>query len=194
MNARPQAAVALTLSLAVAGCAASGETAPATPSTTRATSTAAPASMAAPVRPPAQPGFAYADPEEVCRRFVAALYGADTRSDAGPGDAFRRAVRFASGTLAGQSAAAERDGRWLAWSAHRAYLDALVEPFVDAQLPPDTAITARRAVRVTATAIGEDGWRGWTEHSVADCVLHRGGPDGPGWRVTDYEIRQAGLR
>jgi hypothetical protein len=190
MNARSRATAALALSLAVAGCAAGGQPEPATPSTSAVTT----ATTAACVRPPVQPGFAYADPGEVCRRFVAAMYSADTRSDAGPGDAYGRAVSFASGALAGQSAAAELDGRWLAWSAHRAYLDAHVEPFVDAQLPPDTAITARRAVRVTATAVGEDGWRGWTEHSVADCVLHRGGPDGPGWRVTDYEIRQAGLR
>ncbi|WP_328383741.1 hypothetical protein OHQ88_14355 [Micromonospora zamorensis] len=144
--------------------------------------------------PPTQPGFTYADPAEVCHRFTAALYSADTRRDAGPGDAYQRAIRYASGALAGQSPAASRDGRWATWAEHRAYVDAVVEPFVDAQQPADTAITARRAVRVTSTHLGEDGWRGWTERSLVDCALRRGGPDGSGWRVTAYEIRQAGLR
>ncbi len=150
--------------------------------------------MAAPVPPPTQPGFSYADPGQVCRRFVMALYSADTRRDTGPGDAYQRAMRFASSTLAGQSAAADRDGRWDTWSGHRARVDAVVEAFADPQQPADNGITARRAFRVTATPVGEDGWRGWTERSIADCALTRGGPDGPGWRVTGYEIRQAGLR
>ncbi|MET7879832.1 hypothetical protein ABZS52_23235 [Micromonospora profundi] len=144
--------------------------------------------------PPTQPGFTYADPAEVCHRFTAVLYSADTRRDAGPGDAYQRAIRYASGTLAGQSPAASRDGRWATWAEHRAYVDAVVEPFVDAQQPADTAITARRAVRVTSRPLSEGGWRGWTEHSLVDCALRRGGPDGSGWRVTAYEIRQAGLR
>jgi hypothetical protein len=69
-----------------------------------------------------------------------------------------------------------------------------VEPFTDLQQPADNAITARRAIRVTATPGGEDGWHGWTERSVIDCALRRGGPDDSGWRVASYEIRQAGLR
>ncbi|WP_406083531.1 hypothetical protein OHA01_02010 [Micromonospora zamorensis] len=144
--------------------------------------------------PPTEPGFAYAGPGEVCQRFTAALYSADTRRDAGPVDAYERAILYGSSTLAGQSPAAGRDGRWATWAEHRAYVDAVVEPFVDALQPADTTITARRAVRVTATPTGEDGWRGWTEHNLVDCNLRRGGPDGSGWRVAGYEIRQAGLR
>ncbi|WP_088962623.1 hypothetical protein [Micromonospora purpureochromogenes] len=153
-----------------------------------------PVGMAAPVPPPTQPGFSYADAGQVCPRFVMALYSADTRRDAGPGDAYQRAMRFASSTLAGQSAAADRDGRWATWAGHRVHLNTVVEPFADLPQPADNAITARRTIRVTATPVGEDGWRGWTERSVIDCALRRGGPDGPGWRVTGYEIRQAGLR
>lgn len=190
MNARTRAAAALTLTLAVTGCTADGQPAPTEPSTSASSST----DVAAPVPPPTEPGFAYTDPDEVCHRFTAALYSADTPRDAGPGDAYQRAIRYASGTLAGQSPAASRDGRWATWAEHRAYVDAVVEPFVDAQQPADTATTARRAVRVTVTPLGEDGWRGWTEHSLVDCALRRGGPDGSGWRVTGYEIRQAGLR
>ncbi|WP_157562844.1 hypothetical protein [Micromonospora chokoriensis] len=192
MNARTRTAAVLTLALSVTGCAVGRQPAPAAPSTTRALS--APADVAAPVPPPSQAGFAYADPGEVCSRFAAALYSADTRRDAGPGDAYDRAIRYASGTLAGQSPAARRDGRWATWAEHRAYVDAAVEPFVDGLQPFDTAIAARRAVRVTATPLGEDGWRGWTERSLVDCTLRRGGPDGSGWRVTEYEIRQTGLR
>ncbi|MFF0659117.1 hypothetical protein [Micromonospora tulbaghiae] len=144
--------------------------------------------------PPTQPDFSYAEPGQVCRRFVMALYSADTHRDAGPGDAYQRAMRFASSTLAGQSAAADRDGRWTTWAHRRVYITAIVEPFVDPQPPADTAVSARRAFRVTATPVGEDGWRGWTERSIVDCALRRGGPDGPGWRVTGYEIRRTGLR
>ncbi|RQX02823.1 hypothetical protein DLJ58_30730 [Micromonospora arida] len=127
----------------------------------------------------------------MCHRFTAALYSADTRRDAGPDDAYERAIRYVSSALAGQSPAAGRDGRWATWAEHRAYVDTIVEPFVDALQPADTAITARRAVRVSATPRGEDGW---TEYSLVDCSLRRGGPDGSGWRVVGYEIRQAGLR
>lgn len=190
MNGRFRAAAALTLTLAVTACTADAQPAPTKPSTTA----VSPADAAAPVAPPAQPGFPYTDPGEVCRQFTAALYSADTRRDAGPGDAYQRAIRSASATLAGQSPARNQDGRWATWTKHRAHVDAAVEPFVEDQQAPDTAITARRAVWVTATPLGEDGWRGWTERSLVDCTLRCGGPDGSAWRVTGYEIRQAGLR
>ncbi|MGW5581072.1 hypothetical protein [Micromonospora chokoriensis] len=190
MNARTRAAAAVALTMAVTGCAADGQSTPAKPSGAVPNS----AAVVAPAPPPTQPGFAYTDPGEVCSRFTAALYSRDTRRDVGPGDAYERAVRFASSTLAVQSPAANRDGRWATWVEHRAYVDAVVEPFVDALQPADTAITARRTVRVTSTPLGEDGWRGWTQHSLLDCTLRRGGPDGPGWRVAEYEIRQAALQ
>ncbi|MGC4903951.1 hypothetical protein ACLQ2Y_32025 [Micromonospora echinospora] len=125
---------------------------------------------------------------------MTSLYSADTRRDARPSDAYRRAMRFASDTLAGQSAAADHDGRWTTWTAHRAYLQAVVTPFDDAQPAADNGINARRAYRLSATPVGEDGWRGRTEHSVVDCALRRSEPDGPGGRVTSYEVRLAGLR
>ncbi|MEU8164925.1 hypothetical protein AB0B97_00290 [Micromonospora sp. NPDC049004] len=130
----------------------------------------------------------------MCSRFTAALYSTDTRRDTGPDDAYQRAIRYANGTLAGQNPAARRDGRWATWAQHRAFVDAVVEPFLDALQPADTAIAGHRAVRVTATPLGEDGWRGWTERSLVDCALRRGGPNGSAWRVIGYEIRQAGLR
>ncbi|WP_406043258.1 hypothetical protein OG799_04155 [Micromonospora sp. NBC_00898] len=194
MDARIRVAAALTLTLAVTGCAAGAQPTSAKPSTSSPVVSRGPVGMVAPVPPPTQPGFSYADAEQVCRRFVIALYSADTRRDSGPGDAYQRAVRFASSTLAGHSAAADRDRRWATWAGHRVHLDTVVEPFADLPQPGDSAIAARRTIRVTATAVGEDGWRGWTQHSVIDCALRRGGPDGPGWRVSGCEIRQAGLR
>ncbi|MEV4210195.1 hypothetical protein [Micromonospora sp. NPDC049662] len=144
--------------------------------------------------PPTQPGFAYADPGEVCTRFTAAVYSADTRRDTGVGDAYQRALRFAGGPLAGQWQAAGRDGRWTTWAEHRADVDAVVGPIVDALQPTDTRISAQRVARVTVTPLGEDGWRGWTEHSLADCTLRCGGPAKPAWRATGCEIHQAGPR
>ncbi|MBQ1028964.1 hypothetical protein KBX26_02940 [Micromonospora sp. C97] len=192
MNARTRTAAVLTLALSVSGCTVGRQPPRTVPSTTRALP--APADVAAPVPPPSRAGFSYGDPGEVCTRFTVALYSVDTRRDAGPGDAYDRAIRYASGTLAAQSPAARQDGRWATWTEHRAYVDTVVEPFVDVLQPLDTAIAARRRVRVTATPLGEDGWRGWTEHSLVDCTLRRGGPDGSGWRVAEYEIRQTGLR
>lgn len=194
MYARIRVAAAVTLTLAVTGCAPGAQPTSAKPNTSRNAASPGPAGTAAPVPPPTQAGFSYGDAEQVCRRFVVALYSVDTCHDAGPGDAYQRAIPFASSTLAGQSAAADRDGRWATWTRHRVHLDTAVEPFADLPQPGDSATAARRTIRVTATAVGEDGWRGWTEHSVIDCALRRGGPDGPGWRVSGYEIRQAGLR
>ncbi|WP_432049930.1 hypothetical protein [Verrucosispora sp. NA02020] len=194
MDARIRVTTAVAITLAVTGCATSPPPTPPTPSINRPTTGTGPTGVAAPVPPPTQPGFSYADPGQVCRRFVTALYSADTRRDTGPADAYQRAMRFASSTLAGQSAAADRDGRWATWAHHRVHLTAEVEPFADLPQPADNGITARRAIRVTVTPLGEGGWRGWTEHSIIDCALIRGGPDGPGWRVAGYEIRQAGLR
>lgn len=194
MNAPQRVAAAVIMALAVTGCAAKTEPTPPEPSAGGGSSVPVPTIVAVPVPPPTQPGFWYVDPGQVCQRFVMSLYTADTRRDARPGDAYRRAMRFASGTLVGQSAAADHDGRWATWTAHRAYIQALVTPFADVPPAAEGGITARRACQVNATQVGERGWRGRTEHSVVYCALRRGGAVGPGWRVTSYEVRLAGLR
>ena len=193
MNAPQRVAAEVIMALAVTGCPAKTEPTPPEPSA-GGSSVPRPPIVAVPVPPPTQPGFWYVDPGQVCQRFVMSLYSADTRRDARPGDAYRRAMRFASGTLVGQSAAADHDGRWTIWTAHRAYIQALVTPFADVPPATEGGITARRACQVNATQVGERGWRGRTEHSVVYCALRRGGAVGPGWRVTSYEIRLAGLR
>jgi hypothetical protein len=141
--------------------------------------------VAAAVAPPAEPGFDYADPQEVCRRFAAAFYSADTTRDTGPGDAYARAARYMDGALAGQSAAAERDGRWHTWAEHRARLETRVDALTDPHQSPDSTTTAYRAAVVVTTPVGEDGWRGWSETSSIYCTLRA---NDTGWRVAHYDI------
>ncbi|WP_327652040.1 hypothetical protein [Micromonospora aurantiaca] len=186
--------MAVVLALTVTGCAAKTEPTPPEPSSSGDSAVPRPAIVAVPVPPPTRPGFSYAEPGPVCQRFVSSLYSVDTRRGARPGDAHRQAVRFAGGALASQSAAADLDGRWTTWAAHRAYVQAVVTLLDKAQPAGGSGIIARQAYRVTATLGGEGGWRGRTQHSVVDCALRRGGPDGPGLRVTSYEVRAAGMR
>ncbi|GGM24034.1 hypothetical protein ACFFX1_10220 [Dactylosporangium sucinum] len=154
---------------------------------TAADETGAPAapSLAPTVSPPVEPGFDYADSSEVCRRFLAALYSADTTRDRGPGDAYARASRYVTGAMAGQSAAAEHDGRWATWVDHGARLETQLTAYVDGEQMPDSTVAVYRAYRVTVTPVGADGWRGWSERSLIYCTLHR---DDGGWRVAGYDL------
>ncbi|MFD6735646.1 hypothetical protein ACFWDZ_31535 [Micromonospora aurantiaca] len=150
--------------------------------------------MAVPAPPPTQLGFSYADPGPVCQWFVTSLYSVDTRRDARPGDVYRRAVRFASGTLADPSAAADHDGRWTTWAVHRACVQAVVTPLDEPQPAGNSGIIARQTYRVRATLVGEGGWCSRTQRIVVEGALHRSGPAGPGLRVTSYEVCLGGLR
>ena len=191
----PLRTAALTITVLVAGCSATpapdavrpAASVPATPPS------AVTPPVVAPVRPPTAGGYDYREPAQVCLRFATALYSGDTDRDTGPGDAFRRAAAYMTGALAAQSAAAGRDGRWETWRRHHVRLDTEVRVLDDPWQPADTAVTARRSVRVTATTLGTGGWRGTTERSVLDCDLRRGGPDGDGWRVAHYQVEPAGL-
>ncbi|MER6754957.1 hypothetical protein ABT235_12360 [Micromonospora echinofusca] len=189
MKITPPAAGALGAAMlaAVAGCA-THPAAPSRPDTAAQPSAAAP-SVAPPVEPPRDSKANYTDPAHVCQAFVTALYRVDTTRDAGPDDAFARASAHATGALAGQSAAADRDGRWETWAAHRVRVDVHVRPQPDMHPQHDSTIEAHRAVRLTATPVGDGGWRGWTEHSVVSCTLRAGDSGQPGWRVAHYEVQ-----
>ncbi|MFF0097694.1 hypothetical protein ACFYO8_00040 [Micromonospora sp. NPDC005257] len=193
MNAPQRVAVARVVALAVTG-GAKTEPTPTEPSAGGGSAVPGPTIVAVSVPPPMQHGFSYAEPGRVSQRFATSLYSADTRRDARPDDVYRRAMRFASGTLASQSAAADHDGRWTTWTAHRAYVQAVVTPFVDTPTAADDGINAGRAYRVKSTPVGEDGWRDRTEYSTVDCRSRSGSPGGPGWRVASYEIRLVSLR
>jgi hypothetical protein len=182
-------AVLAGIAVLLGGCGSPDPRHPAPTPTSRAATTAGapPPPAVGWVHPPTQPGFDYTHPDQVCHRFGAALYSTDTTRDTGPADA------YASATLGRQSTAATRDGRWPVWAAHRARIETRLIP-VDATQPgADTALVAYRTVRISATAVGADGWRGPTEQVILDCTLARGGPDGPGWRVTRFALQSAGL-
>lgn len=142
-----------------------------------------------PVSPPTESGMDYGDPTTVCVRFADAVHRRDTRTDAGPTDAYRRAMAYATGDLAAAVAAQPpgRDPDWVAWRAHRAATDPTVSPTAaggDVR-PADTTVGAHRAARVVFTAVGVDGWRGPTQRRLVLCTLRR---DVGGWRVDRYDI------
>lgn len=138
-----------------------------------------------PATPPTAAGFDYSDPGRVCSALVAALFSADTTRDPGPGAAYQRAAAFMDGILAAQSPAAQRDGRWATWAAHRARLIVEQTEHIDIHQPPDSSVDAYRAQRVAVTPVGTNGWRGWTEHNAVYCTLRR---TDSGWRVARYDL------
>ena len=185
MNARTATCAAVVaVVLAGAGC---GRRTPAAAAPTSRPATSAPASLAAPpsaVPLATEPGFDYTDPGRVCRAMTAALFSADTTTDTGPADAYRRATRYMDAGRAVRPGA-DRDGRWQTWAAHQARMSVQVSDHHDLEQPPDDSLQAYRAARITATPVGADGWRGWTENDIVYCTLRR---DGAQWRVADYTI------
>ncbi|GLW34469.1 hypothetical protein [Actinoplanes regularis] len=199
MNVIVRCCGGLTLVLTAAGCSLT-PVAPAEPpappvsasSTAVELPTPAP-SLVAPVSRPTTAGFSYQDPGPVCQRFAAALYSADTTRDSDAAGAWQRAAAYMSGVLAAQSAAAARDGRWQLWQQHQVHLDTstlLLDPDPETA---DTPTEAARTVRVTATPVGADGWRGPTEDSRLLCELARTDAHAA-WRVADFRIEPAGPR
>lgn len=180
------AATAAVVLFTAAGCGARPAAQPEKPA---AEPSFAPPAVVQPVVPPRAAGFDYADPSQVCARFAAAFFSSDTTRDAGPGDAFARASVYATRQLAAQRGAADHDGRWETWTAHRVRLEVHVEPQPEMHPEPDSSVEAFRGVRVTVTAVGADGWRDWTDHSVMYCTLRSGDSGQPGWRVAHYEIQ-----
>jgi len=107
----------------------------------------------------------------------------DTDSDADPNATTRRAAAWLTPTLAAQvrafHSAAAPGARWALWTAHRAYLRVQARLSGDDH-PVDTATGAARAVLVTATPIGRDGWRGPVARFVVVVSLAR---TPAGWRA-----------
>ncbi|SRR6266511_44382 len=184
MGMRTWAALAAT-GLLVAGCTVGPGASTTGPDASTPPPGTATATRAAPSAPLTVPGYAYTDPGDVCGRFAAALYSADTTTDTGPVDAARRAAGYTDAALAAQLITASRDGRWQTWLAHLARVQADVSAYVEEEQPPDDSASAYRAVRVAATPIGADGWRGWTQTSIVYCTLGRLDTQ---WRVTGYTL------
>lgn len=191
---RGHVALALALAAAAALLIAASCTGRSAPTTSAATpelpvSPRSPApTAAATASAPTEPGFDYADPGEVARRFVAALYSTDTTRDPDSSAAAGRAAQYVTARLAGQGFGVGHDARWQTWAAHQARLELQLATHPDPHQHPDTSVTALRPYRIAATAVGADGWRGWTEHSFIYCALKR---EPGGWRVDRYDVYPA---
>jgi len=141
------------------------------------------------VNPPVDPGLDYRDPTAVCLRFADAVYRRDTRTDTSPQTAYRRAMSYVTGELAG-AVAAQPDGRdpqWAQWRTNGAATDPTVTAAVaegDVQ-PSDTAHHSYRVAEVRLTPIGANGWRGPTEQHFVLCTLRA---DSQRWRVESYQL------
>jgi len=156
---------------------------------------AAPGDAVGPARPPAadpptDSGLDYRDPTAVCLRFADAVYRRDTRTDAGPQAAYRRAAAYLTGELAAAVAAAPegRDPQWATWRAHHAATNpAVTELTADGDArPADTSNESYRDAKVTVTPVGSDGWHGPTSEHLVLCTLRR--DDRGRWRVEQYQI------
>ena len=141
------------------------------------------------VSPPTDPGLDYRDPTAVCLRFADAVYRRDARADASPQAAYRRAMAYLTGELAGEVATQTdgRDSQWSTWRAHGAATDPTVIAAVadgDVQ-PADSAHQSYRVAEVRLTPVGADGWRGPAEQHFVLCTLR---VDPQGWRVEGYQL------
>jgi hypothetical protein len=123
------------------------------------------------------------DPTEVSRAAVQVMWTVDATIDRSQRDAYLRARPYLSPEY-GEAVNAEPAGAMPSvWRDHRAY----ARVRLTAQAPEDgvgadTATTAHRQWRVTATPTGRDGWTGPPVHATAFVTLTRG-YDG-GWQVT----------
>lgn len=131
----------------------------------------------------------YRDPGQVCAAFAAERARHDTTTDTGPGDAHLRARRWAHPDLADNAAPAGRHQQWSLWTAHRVVVEVAVEPWAGDGLPADTDQHTYRAVLVSATPVGGDGWTGPVTRQTVYCTLGRA--EGR-WLVTRYQVDGGG--
>lgn len=128
---------------------------------------------------------------------VAAAWGQllelwDCRLDRRPNDASRRAVKYATQQLRGKmlsgSPVAPPGHRWNqlcahdGWTTTKARLGGLGAP------PADTPDEAWRAVQITTTDHGANGWQGETTSTLYVVHLTRDTKEQP-WQVASYRIR-----
>jgi hypothetical protein len=129
------------------------------------------------------------DPGQVCGSFAADRARHDTTTDTGPDEAHQRARRWAHPELADNPPPAGRHRQWALWTAHRVVVDVAVQPWAGDGLPADTDQRAYRAVVVSATPVGGDGWTGPTTRHTVYCTLGRAGGR---WLVTGYQVDGGG--
>ncbi|PXY16597.1 hypothetical protein [Prauserella muralis] len=185
------------LALALAACG--GDTSPpgggAPPRTAAAPTSAAPASGPSTTRPPpapAQPPPASSadrrDPSSVTRVALLNMHMVDTTRARGFADGLRRAATLLSARYARAVRTAPTpvpDVQWQRWRQHQAWLQVTLRSSPEDR-PPDTREAAYRAVLVTCTPVGRDGWHGQTQQIVALATLTR---TPHGWAVDRFDFR-----
>lgn len=178
-TSRVLAAAALA-ALALAPTACSHSAPPVTPAPPPAPTVPVPT---APPEPPAPPPMPAPDPSTVDRNSPDAVaqavvglnYVVDTDQVRGWTDAARRGIPLLTAEFAGRLATAPSpapDAQWTTWTAHHAYTAVQTQPATE-EHPPDTPSTAARAVELTTTPYGRDGWRGPAEHYEVFVTLAR---------------------
>jgi len=206
---RRLAAAAAVTAAAVAGCGGSPAevtAAAATPSAgpTATWSTPAPASPQptptssqtdagprGPVRggAPDPAGVDRSSPDSVGAAFVQLAWTSDTRVDASPAQATRRAAALAVPELAAELRQADGrrpSGDWTTWTTRKAWTQVTLTPNLDTGRPTDTATRAVRGwqARVVPRA---NSWTGSTQTFVVFVVLTRP-TSADGWSVADLEV------
>ena len=136
----------------------------------------------APRTPWGRPGWALCpnivdrhSPDAAAGAVVALNYTIDTHTVHSWTEAARRAGPLLSPDYAGRLATAPSpalDAQWSTWTAHHAYTAVQLRPAAEPH-PPDTPTTAARAVNLTSTPYGRDGWRAAAEHYEVFVLLTR---------------------
>lgn len=126
-----------------------------------------------------------ADPDQVAIAAVIALYTVDSRTDASPTDAYRRAAPWLTAELAADLAAVPPAGGadWLNIAAHRGYTT-VTSPTIANEYgqPPDADRVAYRAVTFTVTTINRDEANSST--TARDTRYLRLAKAGGAWKVS----------
>lgn len=130
-----------------------------------------------------------ADPDAVGAAFVRLAWTSDTRLDATPMDAGRRAAALAVPALARSlrtaSPAAAPGAEWESWRRHHAYTRVQLQPNHDSGAPADTPTDADRSWKVTITPLGDHRWKGTPRTLVVYLALTRSGST---WAVSDLKV------
>lgn len=181
------AALAVAVALAPTACSHTSPpaSAPAIPApTTAPVPPLTPQPPAPPPTPPPDPASVDRNsPDAVAGAVVALNYTIDTDNEDSWSDAARRAAPLLTPDYAGRIATAPSpapDAQWSTWTRHHAYTTVQIQPDAEPH-PPDTPTTAARALELTTTPYGRDGWHGDAEHYQVFVTLIR---TDQGWSVS----------
>jgi hypothetical protein len=132
------------------------------------------------------PAVDLGDRGAVCDAFAAALFTADTATDTGPVDAYRRAAAYATTDLAADltTVPARTPASWHDLMAHDGQVDVEVHRYAG-EIPPPAGEVAYQATMVVTTVTGRDRWQPATGRHTVYCTLHGSQAR---WRVAAYHL------